>query len=340
MNVRTVFISLFLVALFILPTLAFGQERGGFVPCGWEGNPCQACHLAEMGQKVVSWLIKAIILVITLIFMWAGMKMVMSRGDMGAVSEARSMMTNSAIGFVILLSAWLVIDTVLKISIDTEKIQNAGFKFGVWYEISCVQQPMAVWSPDPNASRGVSASSPTPSTLPSAKGAVGAYKDQLCTIAANAGVNDCASLMAIMTQESGGNPNAMSKVGAVGLMQVMPSAARTLDPSLKGLSDAEVRQRLLDPTYNMQIGVAYYKNSTQKLGASNPDALYAAYNGGMGAVQPSRDCPGLQRWQCQWDSPGCYNTSKTDCAPNTGYAETREYVSKVSSYRNAYQTNI
>ena len=63
----------------------------------------------------------------------------------------------------------------------------------------------------------------------------------------------------------------------------------------------------------------------------NVDLALAAYNGGAGANSPSSDCPGQKRWQCVWDSPGCYNTGKTDCTPNTGYIETRNYVKNINN---------
>ncbi len=317
---------LIILGVFVMVTPA---RAAGLVPCGGTGEPaCQACHVVELGQNILTWGITIMISVIVLIFAWGGLKMVMSAGNTEGVSEAKGMMTNSIIGFIILLSAWLVVDTILKLVLTDD--QNVRHKMGMWNEISCVAQPEYSWNPVEGASRGVSASSPTMQSLPQAAAAVGKYKDQLCETAKNAGIGDqCASLQAIMTQESGGNPQARSPVGALGLMQVMPSAARSLDPELKGLSNADVEKKLLDPTYNMQISVAYYKKAVEKYGATNYDAIYASYNGGFGATEKSAHCPGQQRWQCEWD-----NAQHT--IPNTGYKETRDYVKKVNAYRATY----
>jgi hypothetical protein len=257
--------------------------------------------------------------------------MMASAGENSArISQAKKMIANVIVGFIILLSAWLIVDTFMKMFVDDAKV-------GVWSRIACVEQPKFSWSPVEDASRGVSPSSPSATTLPAAVAAVGTYANQLCDIARNASLGgECASLEAIMTQESGGNPSAVSSAGAIGLMQVTPAAARSLDPSLKGLSDEQVRQKLLDPMYNMQVAVAYYKMVTDQVGVTDYDSIYAAYNGGLGAIGPSKDCPGLERWQCVWDSPGCYGTSLTNCIPNTGYRETRDYVAKVNSYRTMY----
>ena len=312
------------VALLMSGTTALAA--GGLVPC--DGPECQVCHFVQLGQKLLTWFIGISASIIAFMFAWGGMQMVMSAGEAGGISKGKAMMTNSLIGFVILLASWLIVDTFLKMFVD-------GSKRWVWNEISCVSQPEYAWTTNMSASRGVSASSPSVGTLPSAKGAVGTYKTQLCTIATNGGVGDCSSLLAIMTQESGGNPNAVSKAGATGLMQVTPDAARSLDPSLKGLSDDSVRERLLDPTYNMQLAVKYYDILENKFG-DDKASIYAAYNGGVGATSASRDCPGLERWECVWDSPGCYGTANTNCTPNTGYAETRDYVKKVTNYATTY----
>ena len=309
------------IGLFFTPIPA--EAVGGIVPC--DGIHCQACDLVQLGQNLIFWFIKAMAAVIALIFAWGGMKMVMSAGNTEGVSEAKGMMTNAVIGFIILLAAWLIVDTILK------AVTNEG-TLGPWNEITCVAQPEYSWNPVVDGSRGVSDSSPTSSTLPAATARVGAYKDQLCATAQNAGIgSECASLQAIMTQESGGNPNAKSNAGAYGLMQVMPGAARTIDPDRwKGKSDAQIAQELINnPSYNMQVGVAYYKKAVDKYGKSNYEQIYASYNGGFGATGQSKDCLGMQKWECEWDN-------KDHTVKNTGYEETRDYVKKVGNYRKQY----
>ena len=316
--------AVFILGVFFSPLLTGAT---GLIPC--DGVTCQACDLVQLGQNLLSWFIKTMAAVIVLIFAWGGLKMVMSGGSTEGVSEAKGMMTNAVIGFIVLLGSWLVVDTVLK------EITNEGV-IGPWNKITCVAQPEYSWNPVADASRGVSASSPTSTTLPAAVARVGEFKDQLCGIAQNAGIgSECASLQAIMTQESGGDPNARSNAGAYGLMQVTPAAARSLDPTRwKGKSDAEIAQELVNnPSYNMQVGVAYYKKAVDKYGKSNYEQIYASYNGGFGATAPSRDCPGMQQWQCEWDDPA---HTIPDMADGKGYAETRDYVNKVSNYRRTY----
>lgn len=74
-------------------------------------------------------------------------------------------------------------------------------------------------------------------------------------------------LDAIIAQESGYNPRALSPVGAMGMMQVMPGTA----PSL-GLAFP------WDPIANMRAGARYLRDQTNRFGRM--DLALAAYNAG------------------------------------------------------------
>ena len=95
----------------------------------------------------------------------------------------------------------------------------------------------------------------------------------------HAGYNvDRALIFAIMRQESGFNPNAMSQAGAVGLMQLMPDTAK--------LVSGEAKPDLQDPVVSISIGEQYIGNllKTDTVG-NNLFMLAAAYNAGPGNLQ-------------------------------------------------------
>ena len=92
-----------------------------------------------------------------------------------------------------------------------------------------------------------------------------------------------AIIKAIMYQESGGYPNAVSYVGAAGLMQLMPATASEVAGKL-GWSSYDV----YNPDQNVEMGTFYFSDliSTYDLQGPTTQATYAnalaAYNWGIG----------------------------------------------------------
>jgi Soluble lytic murein transglycosylase and related regulatory proteins (some contain LysM/invasin domains) len=84
-------------------------------------------------------------------------------------------------------------------------------------------------------------------------------------------------ISAVMLQESGGQADAISSSGAVGLLQVMPSdgiAASFQCGSGPCFASRPTTQQLLDPAFNIDYGVRMLASLTQKYG-SEREALKA-----------------------------------------------------------------
>ncbi|MBT8351068.1 MAG: lytic transglycosylase domain-containing protein [Deltaproteobacteria bacterium] len=120
--------------------------------------------------------------------------------------------------------------------------------------------------------------------------------------AANRHKVDPAMVMAIIMAESSYNPKAISKKGAKGLMQLMPTTARSL-----GVKDS------FNPEHNINAGVRYYKKLLNQFDGDVKLAL-AAYNAGSRKVREHRGIP--------------------------PYGATKFYVKKVIKYYKYYKTLI
>jgi len=83
---------------------------------------------------------------------------------------------------------------------------------------------------------------------------------------------ESALVHAVITAESGYNPGAVSRVGARGLMQLMPDTARRFGV-----------QNIMDPTENIQGGVKYLRELLTMFNG-NKELAVAAYNAGENAV--------------------------------------------------------
>lgn len=117
----------------------------------------------------------------------------------------------------------------------------------------------------------------------------------------------------VMRQESAFRPEARSQVGAVGLMQLMPSTA---ERAARELSMEHASERLTQAEYNLELGAFYLG---KLLGSFDQQAALAvaSYNAGPRAVsdwvQAGKRVP-LDLW-----------------AARIPYAETRNYVARVMS---------
>ncbi len=118
-------------------------------------------------------------------------------------------------------------------------------------------------------------------------------------------------ILSLMRQESAFNPQAMSGVGARGLMQVMPTTARMIQKVTKA--------QLLKPEVNVAIGTKYFLKRLNQFGG-DVELTLAAYNAGAGRVD---------QWLKRY--PTDNKMLFLDFIP---FRETRDYVSSI--LRNYY----
>ena len=126
------------------------------------------------------------------------------------------------------------------------------------------------------------------------------YDQIIASCATKYGVNP-SLIKAVIHAESGYNPNAVSRKGASGLMQLMPGTARSLKVS-----------NSFDPKDNVEGGVKYLRFLLDTF-RGDVSLAVAAYNAGLNKVAKYGGIP--------------------------PYNETRTYVNRVLSYMQSYQAN-
>jgi soluble lytic murein transglycosylase len=125
-------------------------------------------------------------------------------------------------------------------------------------------------------------------------------------------------VMALILQESYFDPHAKSRVGATGLMQIMPATGAELGAQLHPLFSVK---HLADPDTNIEIGT-YHLKHLMALFNNNPQLVAASYNAGQGNVLKWRHA-----------APSKPMDEFLESIP---FAETRNYVKRVTILRSAY----
>ncbi len=119
--------------LFVVPDLSFAQQSP-LVPkeCATNVSACNFCTLLKMANNIINLLFELLVIAAVILVVVAGFKLVTSAGDVSAYEHAKSMLTNVIIGFVIVMSAWFIVDTIFKMLVKEKN-------FGVWNKIEGIE---------------------------------------------------------------------------------------------------------------------------------------------------------------------------------------------------------
>ena len=120
-----VIVTIVLVAIPALASAAGGLPTR-IVQCGSAYQPaCGLCDIATLAQNVLNTGIFIAVFLSAILFAWAGWKYVTAGGG-GDVSAAREIFTNVLVGLVIILAAWLIVDTIMR------TLVNENATIGPW----------------------------------------------------------------------------------------------------------------------------------------------------------------------------------------------------------------
>lgn len=137
------FSVLVLVAMMFAVVLIPKEAAAAIVQCGFNtdllsdgtnGGMCQLCDVFILVNRAIDYLTVFLSGILTFILIVAGFKLITAQGNAGQAESAKKMITNGIIGFLIVLSSWLIVNTVLS------KLTQKGGLAG--YGIECTTAPV------------------------------------------------------------------------------------------------------------------------------------------------------------------------------------------------------
>ena len=137
-----------------------------------------------------------------------------------------------------------------------------------------------------------------------------------------------ALVLGLIRQETEFNDDAVSRVGARGIMQLMPTTARRM-ARLAGLAYRHAALTT-DTHYNMQLGMTELSTDLNDWNGSYILAA-AAYNAGGGNVK---------KWIATYGDPRSPSVDPIDWIEQIPYSETRNYVQRVLENTQVYRNRL
>lgn len=111
---------------------------GGIVPAECRGKStvanCDLCSLAQMVQNLAYFLLGLTVPLAALLFAWAGILYFSARGNPEQIGKAHKVFKTVAIGFIIAISAWVLITTVMSVM-----VHGGDYKSWDWRNLNCDQ---------------------------------------------------------------------------------------------------------------------------------------------------------------------------------------------------------
>ena len=74
---------------------------------------CGICDLAKLVSNLLNAAIYLAVIAAAVLFAWTGFKFVSARDNSGALTAAKKMFWNVVLGLIIILAAWLIVNTIM-----------------------------------------------------------------------------------------------------------------------------------------------------------------------------------------------------------------------------------
>lgn len=117
-------LSFLILFSFFLPTILYALPANGgplgLMVCDGVEVKCNFAKLLLLFERGISALVKIATVATVLALIYMGIKLLTSQGNAGALSEVKEQAKWILIGYVVILAAWLIVYTILKVLIKPE----------------------------------------------------------------------------------------------------------------------------------------------------------------------------------------------------------------------------
>jgi hypothetical protein len=128
-----IFITLFLVLLFLLPAGAYAADPSTSlwesISCQEDPTGCEYCHVVQAANYISMFLIYLASIIAVLMFVYAGSILIIFGENSTRRDEVKKIFHDVIIGFIIAIAAFFIIDMILKAFI--------GERAGPWNSVEC-----------------------------------------------------------------------------------------------------------------------------------------------------------------------------------------------------------
>ena len=107
--------------------LSAASVSAALIPC--EGLSCQFCDLFKLVKNVLDFGVKIAIPIAVITIVYGGIMILTAGASPERAKQGKDIVTAAIIGLVIVLLAWLILDTLIKLIAKGE--------FGPWNQLKC-----------------------------------------------------------------------------------------------------------------------------------------------------------------------------------------------------------
>ena len=126
-------LSIIFSIFLLMPSFSYAICEGEIVPCGGDKGMCNFCHIFELANNIIVYVMTCLTPIISGVMLILGGFYFMIAGvDPGKMEQGKKITTAAIIGLVVIFISWILLNTFLS---SMEIAEWTGL--GTWWEFKC-----------------------------------------------------------------------------------------------------------------------------------------------------------------------------------------------------------